>query len=182
MIHSDSARLQGVLQELTRREEPRLDRLLRQLEDLADVLVAHVQEVLEHDNRRYSGLMVIRAPCTRWLTCSLSTSSSAPRRSSTSSPAIGSCRCRPVEGVDRFIERYPVDPAVEPVFRVVVREVLECLQEHRLGDVPRVLGIPEHPQGRVEDRLLVSVRPGLRRLACRLRGTAGPVTRRCPRS
>src|SRR4029077_19229059 len=59
------------------------------------------------------------------------------------------------ERVERFINRNPVKPAVELETRVIVRQMLESFQERRLGHVHGILGIAQHAQRRIEDRLLI---------------------------
>src|SRR5215469_10442478 len=147
---------QVLAQTLARAVQPRFHGLLGQAQGFGNILIAQLRDVPQDGDSaqlradlhqsildRLKGLLALRGAIGAW-------------------PLIGGVRIQLAtrlaqrERVEAFIDRNTVEPAVEAERRVVVSEVLESLEESRLGDVQRILPIAQHPQRHVEDGLLVT--------------------------
>ena len=154
--HRSPARGQLLLQELPRRVQARLDGLRVDSEDLGHVLVVAVHEVPEHDH----GAVLRLEPLDRFehdvapLILGQQVGRTGVIRGEPLIDGPGIAVANP-QDVERFVDRHPVDPAVELVLRVIVGEVLVGLHEDCLCDVARILGVAQHAQGHVVNRLFV---------------------------
>src|SRR5215469_12987956 len=150
-VTSDRSALpQVIAQALARAVQPRFHGLLGQAQGLGNILVAQLRDMPQDSDgaqlRAYSHQGILDR------LKRLVALGSAIR----AGPIVGSVciqiatRLAQRERVEALVDRNAVEPAIEPERRVVISEVLESLEESRLGDIHCVLPVAQHTQCHVE--------------------------------
>src|SRR6202171_2900067 len=151
--------LKQVAKALPRLEQARLYRLLVQVQDLTDLLIAALGEVPQRQDRPVVRCHLHqRAPDPA---CNLCCAGLPFRVGTFGAGKVDPLVERflppvPAQEVERLVDRNAVDPAEELEPRIIFVQPLRNLEKHDLGDVIRVLGLAQHPECGVVDRPLVA--------------------------